>query len=216
MENLDPNATPGEPGTDPGQPAEQVQQPAPVDPVAAKLAQLEEQNKALQGKLTQYGRKLKTYETTQTSPQQAQPAEDFDWANPGASIGKYVGKALTEFEARQEQRRAAEDLIRRTAEQNGIPVPQLQEYYSRLQEAASDPDELMGTIARMYRADHAEEAISEAKRMTQQTVERNARGVTSAGGATHAIPSAKDPKDMNDKELDEHVMRVYGKAEWPT
>lgn len=208
MENLDPNATPGEPGTEGGQPAEQTQ----ADPVAVKLAQLEEANKNLQHKLTQYGRKVAAYEAKPAS--QNQPSDEFDWANPRRSIREEFKSELAEFETRQEQRRAAQELMRRTAEQHGIPEPKLQEYYTRLQEAASDPDELMGTIARMYRADHAEEAISEAKRQTQQTMERNARGVTSEGGATKQTPSSKSVKDMSDKELTEHVERIYGYAKF--
>lgn len=216
MENLDPTATPGTPGTVEGQPAASGQQPEPqVDPVATKLAELEEQNKNLQYRLTQQGRELKQFKGSQPQTPAQQP-EDFDWANPGASIGKYVGKALSDFESRQDQRRQAEEMIRQTAEQNGIPVPKLQEYYAKLQEASTDPYELMNTVARMYRADHAEEAITQARRAAQESVERNARGVTSQGGATQPLPSQKAVADMNDKELDEYVMRTYGKAEWPS
>jgi hypothetical protein len=218
MNQLDPNETPVEDGQEQGQPGQesQVSEEPQVDPVAEKLRELEEQNKNLHYKLTQQGRKLKQYEEVAPPRTQEPAAEEFDWQNPGASIGKYVSKALGDFENRQEQRRQAEEMIRRTAEDRGIPVPKLQEYYVRLQEAAQDPYELMDTVARMYQADHAQEAISQAARTAQETAQRNARAVTTESSSTQPIEPHKSLKEMTDEELEKYVQRKYGVADWPT
>lgn len=216
MEELDPTNQPTEGGGTEGQPEESQTQDEPqVDPIEDKLAKLEKENRDLQYRLTQRGRELKKFQESTPVPQ-PQEADEFDWNNPGASIGKYVGKALSDFESRQEQRRQAEEMIRQTAEQHDIPVRDLQEYYRKLEDAANDPLELMNTVARMYRADHAEEAVSHARDAAEQSVQRNARAVTSKGGPTQPTPEQKPLDDMSDKELDEFVKREYGVADWPT
>lgn len=212
MENLDPNTTPGEPGSE-GQPVESTEPPTPeVDPTEERLVALEQQNKDLQHKLTQQGRERKMQET-QTPP--AEPAkEDFDWNDPGASIKGSVRQEFAEFEARQDRRRQADEMIQHTADHHGIPVPELQKYYRRLEEASQDPVQLMETVARMYLADNAEEAVSQARNAAQESVERNARGVTSKGAATQPTPEEKPYDEMSDEEKDDFVMRKYGKADW--
>jgi hypothetical protein len=216
MENLDPQETPGTPGTEEGQPAEPAEtpEPQPVDKAAQELERLKAENEKLQHRLTQRGRELK--QLNQQPPVTQEPAaEGFDWENPGASIGKYISKAFGDFETRQEQRRQAEELLRHTAEERGIPVPKLQEYYTKLQEASQDPYELMDTVARMYQADHTDAAITEAKRTMQENTQRNARGVTAEGSSTQPIAPQKPIDDMNDEELEAYVERTYGRAEWP-
>jgi hypothetical protein len=218
MENTDTLPTPDDGQVVDGQagtPAQAPEGASQKPDVETRLSQIERDYKELQKDYTRKAQQLAEMRRSQQSPQghTNQPvAEDFDWANPGASIGKYVGSALTEFEMRQEQKRQAAELIRDTAEQHGIPTKDLQKYYQKLQEAATDPYELMETVARMYRADHTDQAINEAQRATKESVERNARAVTAEGGSTKQSPPGKALSDMTDKELEEYVMRVHGKA----
>jgi hypothetical protein len=68
----------------------------------------------------------------------------------------------------------------------------------------------------MWKADHAEKAIAEASETTKQTLERNARGVTSEGGPTQPQAGDKPTSEMTDEELDTHVKSKYGVADWPS
>lgn len=181
MENLDPNNPPVEDGSQEGQPVEQTEPTPEIDPVETRLAELEKQNKNLQYRLTQQGRERKQ---AQAQPEPETVAEDFDWNNPGASIKKEVVGALGDFEARQERRRRSDEMKRMVTKEYGIPDDDYDVYYRQLEEAAAsgDPLELHRTVARMYRADHTEQAISEAKRVATETVTRNARAVTTEGG----------------------------------
>jgi hypothetical protein len=223
MDNLDILPEPGDGQPVDGQAETPAQKPEgasqPPD-VETRLSQIERDYKELQRDYTRKAQQLadlrRGAQVSQGSPVNQPVTEDFDWSNPGTSIRKAVRGELTEFQKQQEAERRAQRLITDTAEQYGIPEKKLYSYYQKLQEAAGDEYTLMDTVARMYRADHTDEAIAEAKRATQESVERNARGVTSTSGATQPMAPGKHHKDMNDKELDEYVMRTFGKAEWPS
>lgn len=201
--------------------AGQVEQPktepegSPASDAEARLAKLERDYKELQRDYTRKAMRLKEYERGAQVPQsQQQPvSEDFDWANPTQSLKRVVGESLAEFERRQEQKRIADQMIRDTAEQHGIPIKELQRYYQKLEESATDPYELMETVARMYRADHAEQAITEAKREAQQAAQRNARAVTTESGSPSVSPPGKSFEDMTGDEMRDYIKRVHGERE---
>jgi hypothetical protein len=195
------------PAPEPPQP-----EPTPVDPVQEQLAALEKQNTDLQHRLTQQGRKLKEIEQPPAS--QNTTTEEFDWNNPKGSIKETVSEVFSEYEARQNQQREMDSLYVDKAQELGIPVSQLREYTQALLESSKDQGDLMNTVARMYQADHAEKAITEATNATKQTLERNARGVMSEGGPTQPGEVTKNPRDMANDELDAFVKGKYGVADW--
>ena len=218
---MDPNLVPDNPGTPEGQPEATPEPqpeatPEPVEvPLVDRMSALEEQNRSLQHKLTQQGRDRKAAEVV-ASPEPA-PTEEFDWNNPAKAIGQAVGKQFGEYEARQEQRRQSDEAKDDVLNEYGIPKDQYNAYYSRLQEAAEsgDPRELHRTVARMWRAENADKAITDAQNATQQTLERNARATTSTGGPIGPTVEEKSPAEMSDEELDAHVKSKYGVADWP-
>ena len=109
MSELEPQDPPEDSGTDGQQEANQDPAPSPQDDAAERLRALEEQNRNLQLRLTEYGRKLK--QTQDASVQRQAPAEDsWDWSNPTGSVRNAVKDVLGEFEARQRAERESREL----------------------------------------------------------------------------------------------------------
>lgn len=197
--------------------AESTQEPQQGSPdIETRLNQIERDYKELQKDYTRKAQQLAELRRQSQSSQgsqvtQSQPQE-FDWANPAQAIRQAVRGELTEFQKMQQAEREAEKLRREVAEEFNVPEREMNKYFERLVEAATDPRELAVVVARMYRADHADTAIAEAARTAQQTVERNARGVTSQGGPTQPVQQTKRPEEMTLEEHRQWLIQQFGAA----
>lgn len=222
MTELDPQQTPGDPGTSEGPSAtesqEQTSDPAPVDPVAQKLSELETENKKLHKRLTDQGRKIANQErNSQVSEQPVEQAPSWDWENPAQSIQSTVkntvSAALTDMEQRLEQKRQAEQTLRDFAEEKGIPTREFQRLNETLQQAANDPYEYLEMLARLHTAENTSEAISQARDAAVSAERNKARAITTEGGSTGSFPTEKSINDMTADELEEHIKANFGVEE---
>jgi len=213
MSELDPQETPdAEVGKETGQSPESVVttpavEPAAVNEVAQKLAELEKQNRELQRRLTQQGRELAEQRRTSSVPKET---PNF-FENPEAVLEA----KLTAFEQRLEQRRQAEQLLRDFAEERGIPVRKLQQLNDEFQGATADPREYLEVLARLHAAGQTAEAIHVAQKATVETVQKNARAVTSETTSAQVSPPGKPIEEMTLEEYRAYLVKKHGEEPLP-
>jgi len=139
-------------------------------------------------------------------------APDAFFTDPVNVTTKVVSRALAEFEARQEQKRQAERYLQAYAEEQGIPVRQLQALNEKLQSAQSDPDAYLDVLAQIHRAQNTSQEIQKAAQSAKDSVIRNARAVTTESTNTQVSPPGKSFDDMTLAEQREYLIKKYGEA----
>ena len=214
MEGQDPQLNPGEPGTEEGQSVEGAPQGTPpVDEGTNRLADLEAQNKKLQDRLTEKGRRLAQMEQNTQEIQKDPETGEWNWENPGQYIRSTVSTELLAMEGRLEQKRQAEQTLRDFAEEKGISTRELQRLNDRLQAASSDPYEYLEMLSKLHAAENTSEAITQAKDAALASERNNARAVTTESGVSNADPPGKTIDDMSADELEQYIKDNHGVEE---
>jgi hypothetical protein len=187
--------------------------PAVDDSAAQRLRELEDKNRDLQLRLTQKGRELAEQRRSQTPPTQEEAIlPDAFFTDPVNVTAKVVSRALADYEGRQEQKRQAERYLQEYAEEKGIPVRQLQALAERLQSAQSNPEEYLDVLASIHQAQNTSAEIQRATKSAVDSAARNARAVTTEGGATQVTPPNKPVSEMTVEEHRAYLAKQHGIA----
>lgn len=147
-----------------------------------------------------------------SKPQDESIPPDAFYADPVSATTKVVTRVLSEFEARQEQRRQLERYLRKVQEQHGVTEDQLQALNEKYELAQSDPEARISILLDIHRALNASQEIEKAAQTAKDTVTRNARAVTSESGSSHVSPPGKAFEDMTGDEMRAWIKKNYGEV----
>jgi len=186
--------------------------PSEMDTLKSQFNSLEDRYKHAERKISSQGEELRQYkEAAQKTTSTPETGGDF-WSDPEARIDS----RLQDMERRMEQRRQAETMLRDFAEEKGIPVRDLQRLNDSLQASSNDPYEYMDMLARLHQSENTTEAIQNATQQARDTVQQNARAVTSEGGSSGESPAAPTLEEMIDDpnvpmtEIEDRMRRTLG------
>jgi DNA repair exonuclease SbcCD ATPase subunit len=213
--NDDTRMAPEEDQPDTGQVEEQSPETSPADAgreERERLEKLERSYKELQAEFTRKSQRLAEIERArqQQPPQDSTPSPEEFYSDPVQGTMKVVSKVFSEYEARQEQRRQAEEYLQSRAEEAGIPIGEMKRLYRDFVEASNDPDRLTETLVSIHRARHADSQLQSAKKTVQDAVTRNARAVTTETAGTNTSPPGKSFDDMSLQEQREYLIKKLG------
>lgn len=213
-EELDPQQTPDEGQVqESGQGEDVTPDPAPDEGQAERerLAKLEQSYKEAHRTITRLTQKISDYEK-KGQPAEADIPPDAYFTDPVNTTKKVMASVLSEFEARQEQKRQVDRLLQEVAEENGLTRRQMEVLNEEFQAAMNDPREYLGLLARINTANNASSEIQKAAKLAKDSVARNARAVTSEASRTQVSPPGKAFEEMSLEEMRQYIAEKHGIA----
>lgn len=186
----DPQNLPGDPGlgSDPSNeltPAPQTPAVEPAqDPVTAKLSELEQRNKELERRLRHQGNELARFKQTSETKPASEPIDpNTFFADPVRVLDTVLTSKLTEFERKQDAKDTARRQLQGIATKHGMSVEELEAIDQHIQESFRDPESYAELIAQVRTARGIPQAVNAATQTAVQTLQRNARAVTTQSGS---------------------------------
>jgi len=215
QEELDPQAASDEEQANESGQDEQVVSPdaAPDQGQAERerLAKLEQSYKEAHRTITKLTQKLSDYEK-RGQPAEAEIPADAWFTDPARSTKKVVADVLMEFESRQEQKHQTERLLQDFAEERGLSRRQLQALNEDIQAAMADPNAYLEMLGQLHAARNTGAEIQKVARLAKDSVERNARAVTTETTASRVSPPGKPFSEMSGNEMRDWILRNHGEA----